>query len=109
MIPILTTLSTLQCSHGGRVILFTSNASAQVEGGYILLVSDIHSVVGCPFTVGTKYQPCVTVRWMVGASQTRINGIAALLQTSVGLCYSAEQIPQGPPVVLSTQQTATGL
>jgi hypothetical protein len=109
MIPILTTLSTIQCPHGGQVTLFTSNAEAQVDGGYFLLLSDVHIVAGCPFTVGPKYQPCVTVRWMVGASQTAVHGTPVLLQSSVGLCYSAEQIPQGPPVVVNTQQTAKGL
>jgi hypothetical protein len=109
MIPILTTLSTIQCPHGGQATLSTSNAVARVEGGYVLLVTDVHSIVGCPFTVGSKYQPCVTARWLVGASQANVNGTAVLLQTSAGLCYSGEQIPQGPPVVVSTQQTATGL
>ncbi len=109
-IPILTTASTIQCPHGGTVMLQTSNALALIEHAPALLVTDVHSVVGCPFTVpGPKYQPCVTVRWMVGATQTRVNSIPVLLQNSVGLCYSAEQIPQGPPVVAQTQQQAKGI
>lgn len=110
--PILTTASTLQCPHGGSVTLQTSNTQALIEQSPALLVTDVDTVSGCPFTVpagpGTKPQPCVTVRWMVGATQTKVNGTPVLLQNSVGLCYSAEQIPQGPPVVVQTQQQAKG-
>ncbi len=109
MIPILTTLSTLQCPHGGQVMLSTSNTLTQVDGGYFLLLTDLHTVVGCPFTVGPKVQPCLTVQWLVGATQTKVSQIPVLLQNSVGLCFSAEQIPQGPPIVLQTQSKALGL
>jgi hypothetical protein len=47
--------------------------------------------------------------WQVGATQTKVNSTPVLLQTSVGLCFSAEQIPQGPPVVVNVQQKALGI
>jgi hypothetical protein len=109
MIPLLTTLSTIQCPHGGRVILTTANAQVQIDGGYALLQTDVHTVAGCPFTTPVpKPQPCVTLRWTSGATQTKINQVPVLLQTSSGLCFSAEQIPQGPPIVVQTQQRAKG-
>ncbi len=108
MVPILTTLSTVQCPHGGRVQLTTSNTVAQVDGGHLLLLTDVHPVAGCPFTLPAKPQPCVLVRWLVGATQTRVQGVPVLLQSSVGLCFSAEQIPQGPPVVMQTQSRVLG-
>ncbi len=108
MIPILNTSSTIFCPHGGSVQLSTSNADAKADGSYMLLVSDQHPVSGCPFFAGTKAQPCVIVRWQVGATQTKVQGTPVLLQTSVGLCFSAEQIPQGPPIVAATQQVAKG-
>jgi hypothetical protein len=110
MIPILTTLSKIQCPHGGQVTLSTANTVGQIDGGYALLQTDIHTVSGCPFTVapGPKPQPCVTVRWISGATQNKINQTPVLLQTSSGLCYSAEQIPQGPPVVVQVQSKALG-
>jgi hypothetical protein len=108
MIPILTTLSTLLCPHGGQVILSTANAVAQIDGGFALLQTDVHSVAGCPFFVGLKAQPCVLVRWIVGATLTKVNQTPVLLQTSTGICFSAEQIPQGPPVVVQVQQRAKG-
>ena len=109
MIPILTTLSTVMCPHGGSVQLTTANTISQIDGGYLLLQTDVHSVVGCPFTTPVpKPQPCVTVRWLTGATQTKVNQTPVLLQTSAGLCFSAEQIPQGPPTIVQVQSKALG-
>jgi hypothetical protein len=111
--PILTTASTLLCPHGGSVGLSTSNTVATADGAPMLLLTDIHTVSGCPFQIpigtGTKPQPCVIVRWLVGATQTMVNSTPVLLQTSVGICFSAEQIPQGPPSVVNVQQKARGI
>src|SRR5262245_42810263 len=106
--PILTTGSTLICPHGGTVLLQTSNVDVKIQNLPALLVTDIHTVVGCPFVVGTVKSPCVTVRWMVGATQTNVHNVAVLLQTSVGLCYNPTQVPQGPPVVMQVQPIALG-
>lgn len=108
-VPICTTTSTILCPHGGTVLLLTANAVMSVQGGYALLETDVHSVVGCPFTVGIKYQPCVAVRWSNGATQTKVNNIPVLLQTSIGLCQSAEQIPQGVAMVSQVQTLARSL
>lgn len=111
--PILTTASTVLCPHGGTVSLSTSNAIAMADSAPMLLLTDIHSVSGCPFQVPagptTKPQPCVTVQWQVGATQTKVNSVAVLLQTSTGLCFSAEQIPQGPPSIVNVQMKVQGL
>lgn len=111
-VPILNTAATVTCPHGGTVVLTTSNSTVLADGAPVLLQSDVHTVAGCPFQVpiptGTKPQPCVTVRWLVGAQSTRVNSTPVLLQSSVGLCLSAEQIPQGPPTVVSVQPRAQG-
>ncbi len=108
MPPILTTSSTLMCPHGGSVMLMTSNTLLVIQGAPALLLTDQHTVAGCVFVVGIKPQPCVTVRWLVGATETNVNGVPVLLQNSVGLCFSAEQIPQGPPQVVQVQSVAQG-
>jgi hypothetical protein len=109
---ILTTASTLMCPHGGQLQLSTNNSQALIDGSPALLLSDRHTVSGCPFQIpvgpGTKPQPCVSVQWLVGATQTRVGGVPVLLQSSVGLCLSAEQIPQGPPSVSQVQQVVKG-
>ena len=110
--PILTTASTVTCPHGASVTLTTSNTIAKAEGAPFLLVSDIHTVSGCPFQIPAAPSPipspCLTVRWLVGAMQTNVNGVPVLLQTSVGLCISAMQVPQGPPTIVNVQQQAMG-
>ena len=105
---ICTTASTILCPHGGTVVLLTANVVAKIQGSPALLQTDVHTVVGCPFTVGVKYQPCVTVRWSLGATQTKVSGTPVLLQTSLGTCYSAEQIPQGVAVIAQVQPIAKG-
>ena len=107
MIPILTTASTVMCPHGGSLKLTTSNQIAIISGAPALLLTDVHQVGGCPFLLPNgKPQPCVTARWTSGATQAKLWDIPMLLQNSVGLCFSAEQIPQGPPVVAAVQQLA---
>ncbi len=111
-IPILTTASTVQCPHGAPVTLTTSNSVALAAGAPMLLLTDVHTVSGCPFQLPTAPSPtphpCVIVRWSVGAQLSNVNGTPMLLQSSVGLCYAADQVPQGPPVVVNVQQVALG-
>jgi hypothetical protein len=108
MIPILTTASTVMCPHGGLAQLCTSNTQALVNGAPILLVTDVHPIVGCPFTP-VAYSPCVTIRWVTAATQTFVQQVPVLLQSSVGLCVNAAQAPQGTALVVQVQQQAKGL
>lgn len=108
-VPILTTASTILCPHGGSAVLFTSNTIARIQGAPALLLTDLHPVAGCPFVAGTVPSPCVLIRWVVGATQTNVNGIPVLLQNSVGLCLNAAQAPQGTAIVAQVQPVATGL
>lgn len=91
------------CPHGGQVQAVPSQAKVLLGGQPALLVSDSMVIVGCPFTVGSKYQPCVTVEWSGAATRVQINGQAPLLQTSIGLCKSVEGAPQGTAVVSGVQ------
>ena len=108
MIPILTTTSTVMCPHGGTAILVTANTEAVIDGAPALLQTDQHFIVGCPFTP-IAYSPCVTIRWVTGATQTMVHDVPVLLQTSVGLCLNAAQLPQGTAVVVQVQQKAKGI
>jgi hypothetical protein len=108
-VPICTTTSTIQCPHGGMAILLTSDAQMQVQGAFALLETDVHPVAGCPFMAGPVYHPCVTIRWSAGATQTKVNGIPVLLQTSVGVCYAADQAPQGVALITQVQSLALGI
>ena len=109
MSPLLTTTSTVVCPHFGQAILMTSNTQALVLGAPVLLVTDLHAVAGCPFLFGTVPSPCLTIQWVTGATQSKINNVPALLQTSVGLCLNAAQAPQGTAIVVQTQTQALGV
>lgn len=101
---LLTTASTVQCPHGGQAILFTSNARVTAAGAPVLLVSDVHPVVGCPFTLpGPKPSPCVRIEWAAPAGRSDVGGTAPLVKSSVGKCISPEGAPQGVAIIVNTQ------
>jgi hypothetical protein len=96
------------CPHGGQVSTISTNARVLVGGQPVATFGDTYLVAGCAFTVGPKPQPCVKVQWLVPAARVLVGGQPAMLQTSTGLCQSAEQIPQGPPSVVATQVRVRG-
>ena len=101
--------ATAICPHGGQVSVIPSQTRALVGGQPIATMGDTYPIAGCAFTVPPgKPQPCVKVQWLVPATRVLIGGQPAILQSSTGLCLSAEQIPQGPPTVIMTQVRATG-
>jgi hypothetical protein len=104
--PILTTSSTIICIHGGQAILLTANVRVTVDGAPALLESDVHPVVGCPFTVGLKYSPCIRIEWTAGTAKVTINQTNVLVQSSIGKCINAEGAPQGVALIINTQTKA---
>ena len=103
-------MSQVKCTHGGTALLTTANTSIKVDGAPALLESDIHPVVGCPFTVPPgKPQPCVRIEWTAGAEQCKINGIKVLIRSSVGKCISAEGAIQGVAIVAQMQIKAKAM
>jgi hypothetical protein len=77
-------------------------------GAYALLESDIATVVGCPFTIGPKYSPCVRIQWSAGAVKVKA-GAAVLVSSSIGICYSPESAPQGVAIISSTQPKVSAI
>lgn len=101
--------ATAICPHGGQVQVIPTNARVLVSGQPVATMGDQYLVAGCAFTVPPgKPQPCIKVQWLVPATRVLVNGQPAILQTSTGLCLSAEQIPQGPPTVVVTQPRVIG-
>jgi hypothetical protein len=89
----------VQCVHGGQVLLLTTNTTLLAGGSPALLESDVHFVLGCPFTVGLVYMPCATVKWQAAATRLTVNGVGVLTETSIGDCLNAAGAPQGIAVV----------
>jgi len=110
-IPVLTTNGTVICPHGGTVSLSSSQSDVEAEGGQVILTSDEHSISGCPFQLPPTPtpQPCVKLKWVVGAAQATVNGTAIVNQASVGICYSASEIPQGPAVIVNAASQVKSL
>jgi hypothetical protein len=100
--------ATAICPHAGQITVIPTNTRVLVGGQPVATMGDTYVVAGCPFVVGSKPQPCVKVQWLVPALRVRVMGQQAILQSSTGLCQSAEQIPQGPPSVIVTQVRVKG-
>lgn len=102
----------IKCPHGGTVMPAGGNARVKVTARPILMLLGGYPIAGCPFTIptpaGPKPQPCIRVQWQTGTMRVKAGGVA-LLQSSTGLCYSAESIPQGPPVILPVPPKVTAL
>jgi hypothetical protein len=106
--------ATIQCAHFAPTQVVPSQARVLVGGMPVALATDQIVVTGCPFTIpGPKPQPCVFVKWLMPSARVQINGQPAMVSpgpgAGPGLCQSAEQIPQGPPVVVAVQTRVTVL
>jgi hypothetical protein len=102
----------VKCFHGIPAFRLTGSPRVKVGGQQVWTVESTLSVApGCPFTVGTKPQPCGSVMWTTGASRVTAGGKAVVLRENAlaALCRSAEQIPQGIPSVTSSQTRVKGL
>jgi hypothetical protein len=95
--------ATAICPHGGQVQVVPSAPRVLVSGQPVATMADLALVAGCAFNVSGAPQPCLTVQWIVPAARVLVNGIPALVQTSMGLCLGPTQAPQGPVSILVTQ------
>lgn len=101
--PLLHPGATIQCAHVAPATIAPSQGRVLVNGMPVALATDVVSVAGCVFVAGSKPQPCVLVRWLVPAARVLVMGAPPVTQASGGLCFSAEQIPQGPAIVSAAQ------
>ena len=107
MPALLTAASTMMCPHGGTVQAIPGQTNA-AAGAPILRGSDTFIVAGCPFVIGPAPSPCVTVQWVVTATQVQAGSDFVLTEASVGLCLAATQAPQGAVLIVQTQAGASG-
>ena len=108
-VPILDVGCSIKCPHAGTATVVTSNAVVKVGGNFAILKSDVMTIAGCAFTLpGPKPSPCLTIEWSGEAQKVKVSGTPVLLQTSVGLCKSAEGAPQGPAIVAGVQMKVMG-
>jgi hypothetical protein len=74
-----------------------------LSGMPVATMADQYLVAGCAFNVAGAPHPCVRVQWLVPAVRVTASLMPLILQTSLGLSLAADQAPQGPPIVCSTQ------
>jgi len=107
--PIVHVGATIICPHAGPANVITTNSRVLVSGQPVATLADQFLIAGCAFTVPpSKPQPCVRIQWLTPATRVFVNGQPVILQSSTGLCQSAEQIPQGAPIVVTTQPRVIG-
>jgi hypothetical protein len=105
---LLHTNAVVQCTHGIPAQIPPVQPRVLVSGQPVATMASQMLIAGCPFTIpGPKPQPCVSIRWLMPAARVLVMGQPALVQPSPGpgqgLCLSAEQIPNGPPMVSAMQ------
>ena len=106
----------LTCPHGGTVMITGGQTRVTMNRQAAAVSSGKITVAGCPFQVpvpgGTKPQPCVTVQWTNIGTRVKAGAFVLLQPTpggsGAGVCQSAEQIPQGPPMVAMVQTRVKG-
>lgn len=98
------------CPHAGVISTIVTNPRVKVSAQPVATFNDTYLIAGCPFTLPNgKYQPCIKVRWVTVATRVRVNNQPVVLQTSTGLCLSAEEIPQGTANIIMTQPRVKGI
>ena len=102
----------MQCFHGGPATIAPLQPRVVVTGQAVAPLASIIAVAGCVFAVGPKPQPCVLVKWLMPSTRFLVSGQPAALVPSLGpgpgICQSAEQIPQGAPIVSVVQARVIG-
>ena len=102
----ITTLSSLTCPHGGKVAIVSTNTRAAGPSGALALSTDTFTVAGCPFQIPAVVpipSPCVTVQWVLPDLRDRAGAGFTLSTSSVGVCLSPAQLPQGTVIIGATQ------
>jgi hypothetical protein len=100
---LLTEATTMICPHGGMITGVPASPRVRA-GSAVLRIFDTFTIAGCP-----SASPCTTVDWVVGAHRVSTDSAPMLNDTSVGLCLSASEIPQGMVLVVSTQGRVSGV
>lgn len=104
---VLTSRATITCPHGGSVTVTPTATRVRVDGDPPLRVGDVGTIADCPFTVGTTASPCLRPEWTLPSTRVRAEGTAVLTHTSVGLCMSAANLPQGTALISGFQTRVT--
>lgn len=106
--------ATVQCPHAVPATTTPTQPRVLVTGQPVATTANLWTVAGCPFTIpGPKPQPCVRVQWTMPSARVLVNGVPAVLApapgSGAGIAFSADQIPQGPPIVGLVQNRVSAI
>jgi hypothetical protein len=73
------------CAHVGRARPAVPSTRVQLSGQRAVMLPVPYTVTGCPLPPAAG-GPCVTARWVTGATRVLIEGSPALLTDSTGTC-----------------------
>lgn len=90
--PVVTTTSTVTCSHAGQATATTPNR-VLVGGTPVVTLATPYVVAGCALT-GTPTPPCVTGQWVVGAVRVLAGGVPLAVQSGTSITT-----PTGSPML----------
>ena len=108
--PLVHVGAVITCPHGIPAQIISSNARVLVNGMPVATIADQYVIAGCPFTVPPgKPQPCARIQWLAPATRVLVNGQPPILQASTGICFSADSIPNGPPLPVTVQPRVIGM
>jgi hypothetical protein len=99
----------LQCPHGGTIIITPAGAQVTTNTQAIATIAATGSVAGCANLDASMGQvPCTVVTWTTGTVRVTLNGVPALVPTSLAVFNCVPPLPPVPATVLVTQTHATG-
>jgi len=96
--------ATIICPHGGQATAIPTATRVALGGKPPLLVNDAMVIAGCPFVIPPATpSPCLRIQWLMPSTRVSVQGSPVLVSSSVGMCFSAQGIPQGQAIVTGYQ------
>src|SRR5262249_42286707 len=106
--PLIQVGAQLLCPHGGTITITPAGAQVTTDGQPIATIAATGIVAGCPLPPGPTSVPCTGVTWTTGTVRVTLNGVPALVPTSLAVFNCTPPVPPMPATVLVTQAHATG-
>lgn len=82
--------ATVTCEHQGLAQPIVLSPRVQVNGQMVVTLANPYTVTGCTLA-STSTPPCVTAKWITGASRVRAGGLPVVVRTSEAICVPTGQ------------------
>ena len=92
--------ATVTCLHAGQAQPTAPFPRVLVNGQPIVTITAPYVIAGCTFVPPGGNGPCITARWVSGATRVLAGGTPVVVQSSQAICA-----PTGTPLIIATLQT----